>query len=118
MWFQLLVGYRITMDTAKECTIISKLGEQAFKFKKYRDGLYHYTVPFTDVSTQNKPKQNKLRTILCNRRQVIIGRSYFTTAKMKGADRTREIQLLVGWPGTTSWKFIDKIDCNGTETLL
>jgi hypothetical protein len=111
-----LPNVRVRMDTYQDRAIFVELGENVWKFAECRDGLYYYdTAPF--LTGDNKSKDAV--THYSNLSTVRANKEFFTSNEIQGANRAREMQQIIGWPSTTTFKKIiqKNLVCNSTITI-
>ena len=111
-----LPGVRIRMDTIQERAIFVELGDEVWKFAECRDGLYYFD---TAPNNTKKDKSKDAITHYSNLATVNANKKYFTSNEIQGANNAREMQQIIGWPSTTTFKKIVKknLTCNSKVTI-
>ena len=100
-----LEGVTVTMDSSIELAIIVCVGsDKLIKFKQCANGLYFCdtALPSDHMVEANHNKENiSSYSLLTN---VSHNKKFFTKREIEAANRARDLQGLIGWPSTASYK--------------
>ena len=99
-----LPGVTVAMDSAVDAGIYVRVNDETtFKFKQCANGLYYCDmVSPEDHMVKHAVKEEVTSYTLLT--TVQDNKKYFTKKEIEGANRARDLQQLIGWPSTATYK--------------
>ena len=90
-------GVRITVDTKYDKVFRVTYNDRSYEFKGCGEGIYYYDT--AQGATDSCPTMSLVQTVKENKQ-------FFTKKEIEGAEESRRLQQLIGWPSTTTFKRI------------
>ena len=115
-------GVLITIYSSKERANAVEHQGKFYKFKECQYGLYYYENAVDNSISGATNKSNSPITPYLFLSTVEENKSYFSSNEIEGANNTRKVQQIIGWPITSNSKYLIKKqpinNCNVTINYI